>query len=60
MGTFVGRVFHDKQPAPVAAPARKGRPKKEELLAQARELGIEVPSRATNPEIMRLIEEARA
>lgn len=37
----------------------KGRPNKAQLLATARELGIEVPEGATNPQIARLIEEAR-
>lgn len=36
----------------------KGRPTKAELLAQAEELGIEVPEGSTNPEIAELIEEA--
>ena len=57
MGTFVGRVFHDG-PAPKAAPARKGRPKKAELIAEAQAKGIDVPEGATIPEIVTLIEEA--
>jgi len=60
MGTFVGRHFHDEKPAPKAVPARKGRPTKAELLAEAEELGIDVPERATNAEISKLIEEAGA
>lgn len=44
--------------APVA-PKRKGRPTKAELLAEAEELGIEVPEGATNPQIHALIKEAR-
>ena len=42
------------------APAkRSGRPTKAELLAEAASLGIDVPSKATNAEIARLIEEAK-
>ena len=36
----------------------KSRPTKPELLAKAAELGIEVPKKATNPQIAKLIEEA--
>ena len=60
MGTFVGRHFPDEKPAPPSAPARKGRPTKAELIAEAESLGIDVPEKATNQEISKLIEEARA
>lgn len=48
-----------EQRAAVAKPARKGRPTKAELIAEAEALGIEVPAKATNPEIAAMIEEAR-
>ena len=38
---------------------KKGRPTKAELMAEAEALGIEVPKGATNPEIYKLIEEAK-
>lgn len=45
---------------PEAKPkAKKGRPTKAELLAEAKELGIEVPKGATNPEIYALIKGAK-
>jgi hypothetical protein len=37
----------------------KGRPTKAELVAEAEALGVEVPKGATNPQIAKLIEEAR-
>lgn len=40
-------------------PKRKGRPTKSELLAEAEMLGVDVPRGATNPQIAKLIEEAR-
>ena len=49
--------------AEAAAPAPKksgGRPTKAELIAEAQDLGIEVPEGATNPEIKALIDEAKA
>lgn len=57
MGTVVGRTFPGAG-APKAEPARKGRPKKAELVAAAEAMGIDVPEGATIPEIIRLIEEA--
>lgn len=43
-----------------ARPKHKGgRPTKAELVAEAEALGIEVPKGATNPQIAKLIEEAR-
>lgn len=40
-------------------PKPKGRPTKAELMAEAEELGIDVPKNATNPQIAELIKEAR-
>lgn len=40
-------------------PKKKGRPTKAELLAEAEELGIEVPAKATVAMLQSLIEEAR-
>ena len=37
----------------------KGRPNKAELLKQAEALGIDVPEGATNPQIAKLVEEAK-
>ena len=65
MSTLVGLTFPADEPKPEpkaeARPkaARKGRPTKAELIAEAEALGIEVPAKATNPEIAAIIEEAR-
>jgi len=37
----------------------KGRPTKAELVSEAEALGVDVPEGSTNPEIWKLIEEAR-
>ncbi len=52
----MGLVLRE-EPAP-PRPARMSRPRKAELLAEARGLGIEVPEGATNKQIARLIEES--
>lgn len=45
--------------AEAAKPARKCKPTKAELVAEAESLGIKVPAKATNAQIAKLIEEAR-
>ena len=57
---IVERVGDEKaEPEKKEEPKRKGRPKKDELIAEAKSLGIEVPKGATNPQIAKLIEDAR-
>ena len=51
-----------KAPAPAPAkakPKKSGRPTKADLIAEAEGLGIEVPEGATNPQIAKLIDEAK-
>lgn len=45
-------------PAKAQPRARKGRPKKAELVEEAEAMGIDVPEGATIPDILRLIEQA--
>ena len=47
------------EPKPEPAPKRQKRPTKAELLAEAEELGVDVPEGATNPQIAKLIAEAK-
>lgn len=53
MGVVVEEV------APLPQPKRKGRMTKADLLAEAEELGIEVPEKATYSELQALVKEAR-
>ncbi len=44
------------QKAEATRPARRGRPTKADLLAQAAAIGLEIPDGATNAQIVRLIQ----
>ena len=62
MGTFVGLDLGRAEARVASATVTGGRDnrKKAELLAEAEDIGIKVPSRATKQQIARLIEEAKA
>lgn len=62
VGITYGTEGAAKAPAPApakTAPKKSRRPTKAELVAEAEDLGVEVPEGATNPQIAKLIDEAK-